>query len=164
MRKITHITTFLSRYIPVHDIVHKLGPSRAKALPAFHAITGCDTTSAFFGKGKKTAWAVWQSIPELTLPLELLSCPNPTLETINTHTSVLQRFVLLLYGVTKENITTVDAARHSLFLHQGRDFEHMPPSSDALHQHLLRVAYQVIKYTSLGTLIVLEIAEFIFIS
>ncbi len=161
MRKVTHTTTFLSRYIPVHDIVHKLGPSRAKALPAFHAITGCDTTSAFFGKGKKTAWAVWQSIPELTLPLELLSCPNPTLETINTHTSVLQRFILLLYGVTKENITTVDAARHSLFLHQGRDFEHMPPSSDALHQHLLRVAYQVIKYTSLGTLIVLEIAEFL---
>ena len=84
----------------MHDIAQKLGPSMAKALPAFHAITGCDTTSAFFGKGKKTAWAAWQSIPELTLPLELLSRPNTTLETINTHPSVIQTFVLLLYGVT----------------------------------------------------------------
>ena len=46
------------RYIPVHDIVRELGPSKALALPAFHALTGCDTTAAFFGKGKKTAWSV----------------------------------------------------------------------------------------------------------
>ena len=47
------------RYILVHDIVGELGPSKALALPAFHALTVCDTTSAFFGKGqgKKTTWA-----------------------------------------------------------------------------------------------------------
>ena len=56
------------RYIQVHDIVRELGPSKALAQPAFHALTGCDMTSAFFGKGKKTAWSVWQSLPELTLP------------------------------------------------------------------------------------------------
>ena len=110
-----------SRYIPVHDIVDTLGPSRAKALPAFHALTGCNTTSASFGKGKKRTWEVWQLLPELTLPLELLSRPSPTLEVIRIHTSVLHRFVLL---------------------HQGKDFEHMPSSRDALHQHLLRVAYE----------------------
>lgn len=112
-------------------------------LPAFHALTGCDTTSSFFGKGKKTAWAVWQSLPELTLPLQLLSCPNPTLEMITTHTAVFQRFLILLYGVTEETITNVDAGRLYLFLHKEKDFDHMPPSSDALHQHILRVAYQV---------------------
>lgn len=32
MRKITFDTTFLSRYISVHDIVNTFGPSRAKAL------------------------------------------------------------------------------------------------------------------------------------
>ena len=42
------------RYIPVHDIVRELGPFRALVLPAFYALTGWDTTSSFFGKGKKT--------------------------------------------------------------------------------------------------------------
>lgn len=141
---------FGSRYIPVHVIAHGLGPSKAMALPAFHALTGCDTTSAFLGKGKKTAWSVWQSLPELTLPLQLLSCPNPTLEMIKTHTPMLQRFFMQLYGVSEEGITTVDAARLSLFFHKGRDFEQMPPSSDALHQHLLRVAYQVRQHYLVG--------------
>ena len=104
---------------------------------------GCDTISEFFGEGKKTAWSVWQSMPELILPLQLLSGPNPTIEIIRTHTPILQRFVLELYGVSEDNITTVDAVRLALFFHKGRDFGHLPPSSDASNQHLLRVAYQV---------------------
>lgn len=46
------------QWIPIHDIVRSLGP-RSKALPFFHAFTGCDTMSAFVGKGKKTAWQAW---------------------------------------------------------------------------------------------------------
>ena len=61
---------------------------------------------------------------------------------IRTHKNVLERFVTLLYGVYEEQITTVDAARLNLFQHKGSDFEHMPPSSDAMHHHFLRVAYQ----------------------
>lgn len=33
------------RYIPVHDVSRTLGKKLCKALPAFHALTGCDTTS-----------------------------------------------------------------------------------------------------------------------
>ena len=42
------------RWLPIHTILAKLGP-RSKTLPFFHAFTGCDTVSAFVGKGKKTA-------------------------------------------------------------------------------------------------------------
>ena len=45
-----------ARFIPVHDIVRDLGPSKGLALPAFHALPGYDTTLALFGKGKMTAW------------------------------------------------------------------------------------------------------------
>ena len=38
-------------------------------LPMFHALTGCDTVSAFAGRGKRTAWMVWESFPELTKAL-----------------------------------------------------------------------------------------------
>ena len=44
------------RYIPAHEIAKSLGSEKPKALPMFHAFTGCDTVSSFSTKGKKTAW------------------------------------------------------------------------------------------------------------
>ncbi|KAK3698753.1 hypothetical protein QZH41_004049 [Actinostola sp. cb2023] len=44
------------RYIPAHKISLLLGPRMCKVLPAFHAVTGCDSTSALSGIGKKKAW------------------------------------------------------------------------------------------------------------
>ena len=114
------------RFIPVHAIENELGPSKGFALPEFHALTGCNTTLAFFGKDKNTAWSMWQPLPELTVPRQLLSSSNPT----------------QLCGVYAEEITTVNATRLYIFQHKGNDNEHMPPSSYALHQHFLRVAYQ----------------------
>ena len=58
------------------------------------------------------------------------------------HISVFEMPVTFLYAVCKNNLTKVVAARHHLFLHKEKEFLHMPPGSDALHQHLLRVAYQ----------------------
>lgn len=54
------------RYIAVHEIAHTLGPRKSAVLPVFHAFTGCDTTSAFSGRGKKTAWDIWSVYPEVT--------------------------------------------------------------------------------------------------
>lgn len=39
-------------YIAVHDIARQLRPLRAKALPVFQAITGCDTVYFFWWKRK----------------------------------------------------------------------------------------------------------------
>ena len=46
------------RYIPVHKIAARLGRPMCKAIPAFHSLTGCDTTSSLSGIGKKNAWKV----------------------------------------------------------------------------------------------------------
>ena len=43
------------RYLAAHQIAACLGPEKSLALPMFHALTGCDTVSAFVGHGKKTA-------------------------------------------------------------------------------------------------------------
>ena len=43
------------RWIQVHEEVNTTGPEKASELPFFHALTGCDTVSAFRGKGKKSA-------------------------------------------------------------------------------------------------------------
>ena len=41
------------RYIPVHDLCSSLSNITCQILPSLHALTGCDTTSAFFRIGKK---------------------------------------------------------------------------------------------------------------
>ena len=46
------------RWMSIHDICKQLGP-RSRALPYFHALTGCDTVSPIVGKGKKSAWQAW---------------------------------------------------------------------------------------------------------
>ena len=40
--------------IPAHTIAETIGKDKCSALPMFHSITGCDTVSALYGKGKKT--------------------------------------------------------------------------------------------------------------
>ena len=44
------------RYIPAHQIAVNVGEEKCRALTIFHAFTGCDTVSAFSGKGKKSAF------------------------------------------------------------------------------------------------------------
>ena len=39
--------------ISVHTIASRMDYEKARALLFFHALTGCDTTSAFTGRGKK---------------------------------------------------------------------------------------------------------------
>jgi hypothetical protein len=43
-------------YININTICVSLGEARSRSLPVFHALTGCDTTSSFYGKGK----SFWQ--------------------------------------------------------------------------------------------------------
>ena len=53
-------------------ITTSLGPDKASTLPMFHAPTGCDTVSSFRGRGKKTAWDVWNLFSQLTPVLKVL--------------------------------------------------------------------------------------------
>ena len=52
------------RYIPIHTIARQLGNARSGGFPFFHSLTGCDTVSSLYGKGKKTAWTIWQQKPD----------------------------------------------------------------------------------------------------
>ncbi|CAG2215718.1 unnamed protein product [Mytilus edulis] len=51
------------RYIPIHELSKSLSPLLANILPAVHALTGCDTTSAIFGFGKKTVFKLIRKSP-----------------------------------------------------------------------------------------------------
>ncbi|QQP49586.1 uncharacterized protein LOC103506659 [Caligus rogercresseyi] len=102
------------RHISVHEIANKLDPSTCAAFPLFHALTGCDTVSAFAGRGKKTAWETWKAFPEVT-------------EAFND--------ILKMEA-------DVNEARQQLFTHKSRTLENMPPTKAGLVQQIKRAAYQ----------------------
>ena len=83
-------------YLSAHKITNALGPEKSRALPMFHALTGCDTVSNFVGK--KTAWNTWNLLPELTdVLLQLSSAPRDIPEDV---IPIIERSVILLYDRT----------------------------------------------------------------
>ena len=54
------------RFYRINAICESLGEPQSRALPVFHAFSGCDTTSAFNGKGKKSVWQAWQAFEDVT--------------------------------------------------------------------------------------------------
>ena len=110
-----------------HQIAACLGPEKSRALPMFHALTGCDTSSAFVGHGKKTAWVAWNSLPELTDALLRLVCAPAG---IPEHSmQAIERFVILMYDRTS-TCTDVNKARKKLFVKRS-SVQRTP------HQHVL---------------------------
>ena len=51
------------RYIPVHELCKSLSSVVCEILPADHALTGCDTTSSFFGIGKNSMFKALKEPP-----------------------------------------------------------------------------------------------------
>ena len=106
-----------------------------------HAVSGCDTVSAFHGVGKKTAWLIWCSMNHLKPVINRLSkapshvCVSP--EDMNE----IERFVILLYQCTS-SLSKVLGARKRMFTFGNRKIENIPPTMGALVHHVKRAVYQ----------------------
>ena len=120
------------RYIPVHELVSGMDPRNCAVLPVFHAITGCDTVSSFGGRGKKTAWKIWQVFPDVTEAFEHLLMEDDISDSVM---SVLERFVVLLYDRTSDQVSVNDS-RKQLFTQKSRSLENLPPTQAALVEHI----------------------------
>ena len=79
------------RYVASHEIATGLGPEKARALPMFHALTGCDNVSSFAGHGKKTG------APGIYALLKLSFAPSAIPEDV---LFCNERFVILIYDRT----------------------------------------------------------------
>lgn len=127
------------RYIGAHAIASELGNDYCRGLPFMHAFSGCDTVSSLSSVGKKTAWEVWKSLPEITEVFQRLSATPD--EVTEADLKELERYVVLLYSRTSQ-LTDVNEARKHLFSYCNRNLENIPPSRAALLQHVKRAAYQ----------------------
>ena len=97
------------------------------ALPLFHSFTGI---------GKKTAWATWNSFPDLTE--SLLKDPEKlTLDSI--HMQCL--FSVMVYSKAC-NAAGVNETRQQLFRQGTRTLGMIPPTQQAPFQHIVCSLYQ----------------------
>jgi hypothetical protein len=132
--------SMVSGVIKVQSIWTALGPERAKALPAFHAFTGADTTGTFSRIGKTTWWQLFLDADEVVIKaLQTLSdANNVTTDMLTT----LAAFVCAAYSPKGIDIRNIPELRWYLFCKHMAESQKLPPTLGALKQHVLRAHIQ----------------------
>ena len=71
---------------------------KSRALTVFHAFTGCNCMSQFFGIGKVTAWQAWKVNSLVTPALEQISRhPFESLSITSENFKSLERMTIIMY-------------------------------------------------------------------
>ena len=133
------------REIKLEKIFHALGPAKAAALPAFHALSGADNTGCFSGKEKASCWKTFiEADEEIISGFSALGVDAiPSRETM----ALLEKFVCQLY-VPRTDICTVKELRWWLFRKKQAQSEWLPPTQAALSQAILRAHYQLLVWNN----------------
>lgn len=129
-----------TRIVDVTKVAASVGLDVCGALIGLHAYTGCDTTSAFAGKGKVNALKLLTSsrqIQDTFLELGKEWDLSPDLM------DKLESFTCLLYA-PKTPSTNVNELRYHLFCAKAGEIEshQLPPCRDCLVKHAERANYQ----------------------
>ncbi|KAG1692301.1 Transmembrane protein 164 [Nymphon striatum] len=137
-----------SRIISIDDVssqaniqANKLGVSNGeykRSLLGVYCFTGCDTVSAFAGKGKLKALKLLQEEREFVAVFSRLGL---SWDVDNNLVNELQKFVCRLYG---QKQSTVNELRYKMYCSKNGKVksEQLPPCHNALKQHILRCNYQ----------------------
>ena len=113
--------------ISIDAVFQSLGDMKAKALLSLHALSGCDSTGRFQGKGKKTWWKIFNNCTdEQLLALKSLQEEDPL-----KHFSLLEEVIASLYNTKSKDVAD---ARWILFKKFSYESEKLPPTAGALEQ------------------------------
>ena len=108
-------------------------PLAREGLPFFHAVTGCNTVSAFSGNGKEGAYEAWKSFPKVSASF---GHPSARPDSISgADFEMIGKFVILLYSQMCP-ASSINEARQLLFSQGTRTLDNIPPTEDALLQHV----------------------------
>lgn len=128
-----------SRFIPIHILAPELGSQLCDSLLPLHALTGCDSTSALSGLGKKKAFTTLCASDAYQKSLCALGY-NDTMD--QDIISGCEAFVCSLYTENKKAGSQADSVRYWMFCQKGHKNDGLPPTSDSFRQHLERVNFQ----------------------
>ena len=143
------------RYIDASSIARALEskhPGLCDALVPFHALTGCDFTSAIYRKGKSLPFSKLEKDPEAIDALR-------TLCTKNVNKTAITEYICRIYGY--KHLDNIDEARYQSFIKMttGKITEKvkkincasLPPCQKTLEQHILRANYISVLWSRAGT-------------
>lgn len=133
-------TATRTRYIDIKKVSQALGEDVSRALPGLHAFTGCDTVSAFSGRGKVGALKLLMNSEKFIDGFQNLGSEWQLTDSLF---KLLEEFTCKLYAIHTD-ITDVNQMRYELFrLKDGNvDSGQLPPCQDCLHLHAVRANYQ----------------------
>ena len=124
------------RYINLTAVADRLSSDVCAALPGMHAFTSCDTTSAFSGRGKKTAFKLLFE-PDMSEGMAMLGEEFTISDQLK---SLCGKFVCVMYG--KLTVANVNELRYQIFRTNPSQSSGLPPTEDALFYHMCRANYQ----------------------
>ena len=126
------------RILKISGFCNKIGSDCCKALPALHAFTGNDYTSAFHGMGKIKAFNIMCESPKF---VELFKRIGNHFEYDASTFTGIEKFVCRMYAISQCN--DVNEARYIKFCAKQKASEpqRLPPTRDALLLHCKRVSY-----------------------
>ena len=120
-----------------------LGHDQSMTLPFFHSLTGCDTTSSVFQKGKLSFWDAWigSKNDELTQTFIQLSNLPPCLT--ERHIKTLEIYLVKVYFSQRCNYVDINEVRiNSFFNTADPNLRTCIMSRSALWEHVKRSALQ----------------------
>ena len=117
-----------------------LGPTKAKALPAFHAFSGADNNGRFAKVGKVTWFkAFMKADDDIIKAFKMLSDDTKLTEGMMTS---FVAFVCAVYCPKGIQIRNIPELRWHIFCKYMADSDKLPPTVGALRQHIMRVHVQ----------------------
>ncbi len=120
----------------------QLSSVQKRGIIGFHALTGNDYVSSFFGKGKASCYKIYTKFPHL----QAAFCNLGNSFTVDEQTKVaLREFICKVYG--KGRLNDVDEARRELFWNRLRrdnrisDLSVLPPCNRTTEIHIKRANF-----------------------
>ena len=98
------------RFLSVHRLAEKLGEDLCRLIPSFHALTGCDSTSALYQIGKRKAWKALLQTKDVYVDLAGLGDNVPPLQSV---AKTAEAFISSLYAIPSRAGTTADDVRYT---------------------------------------------------
>ena len=133
-----HMEKWNGDVLNVNKTVKRLGSRKCSQLLGVHALSGCDTVSYPFGKGKQSAMKLLEvDIPGLD---QVLGQPGATHAQLK---ATADSFFLPLYG-QNSCTTMMRQSTHSRSRKKPPPLKKLPPTDDNLQLHVLRAHLQML--------------------
>lgn len=129
-----------TRFIDISQVVERHGTEVCRSLPGFHAFTGCDSVSAFSGKGKVTPLKLVKRHAEF---IDLFQALGTEWKLSDELFARLQKFTCHMYS--RNPVTSdINDIRYGLFCAKRGDVDssQLPPCANTLRKHCQRANYQ----------------------